>query len=327
MFGGGSQLNTISSRLGGLLIDVSLKSAAKLGKYSPKGRTLRSELRVTSDLQYVDGSNEIHHRLDVIRSERFSGPRPICIYIHGGGFRILSKDSHWMMSAFLAHQGFCVFSLNYGLAPKYRFPEGLADVLAAVEWVADHASEYGGDVDQIFIAGESAGANLSCGVTLAHCVKSNWKPAARVYERSLSIKAVSPACGFLDVSHPERFDVMEPPIRKLYRDRMKIICNSYVDETRAREMFASPLLWFESDAKPDRPLPPIFVGCGSADPVVDDSRRFAKALKKRGLDHEYVEYENAIHAFQAFFWQSQAKQFWHDQGQFVRRFMDDLVVE
>ena len=62
-------------------------------------------------------------------------------------------------------------------------------------------------------------------------------------------------------------------------------------------------------------------------PVVDDSRRFAKALKKRGLDHEYVEYENAIHAFQAFFWQSQAKQFWRDQGQFVRRFMDDLVVE
>ena len=59
-------------------------------------------------------------------------------------FRILSKDSHWMMSAFLAHQGFCVFSLNYGLAPKYRFPEGLGGGMQLWEWVMTMHLECGG---------------------------------------------------------------------------------------------------------------------------------------------------------------------------------------
>ena len=315
---------SLRENLGGKFIDVALNSATRMAKMTPGGRRILSGLDVHKNIAYVDGSEDKRHRLDVYTAAGGEGARPVFIYIHGGGFRILSKETHWMMTGILAHQGFCVFSVNYGLAPKHAYPEGINDVFAAVEWIAEHAESFGGDMSQVVVGGESAGANLTCGVGLAHITRSEEPAARRIYDLNLKIKALAPACGLLDVAHPSRFDILQPDMPQLYRDRIAVICRSYVSEERASEPFASPLLWFESDETSKRAIPPFFVGCGDKDPVISDSTRIIEALKRRGVEAEGAIYPGAIHAFQAFFWQPNAVQFWTDQLKFLSRFVSGL---
>ena len=317
----------LRQQVGGTLIDITLNSATRIARAMPKARPILNDLEVIRDVVYREGSTEKRHRLDVYRSQRVDGPSPIFIYIHGGGFRILSKDTHWMMNGILAHQGFSVFSINYGLAPKYRYPEGLHDVFSAVEWIARHAEHFGGDPSQIVIGGESAGANLTLGVSLAHCVEGLSSEAQRVYDLNLPIKALAPACGLLEVSNTDRFDRLQPEMPRLYRDRIAAICGLYIDDARSQESLASPLLWFESEATGTRPMPPMFIGVGDKDPVFSDSTRLINALKRRQVESDGRVYPNAIHAFQAFFWQHQARQFWRDQRMFLSRYVSGLRDE
>ena len=63
---------------------------------------------------------------------RFAGPRPVLMYVHGGAFRSLSKDTHWIMGLAFARRGFVVANVNYRLAPEHRFPAGLDVQLAGL---------------------------------------------------------------------------------------------------------------------------------------------------------------------------------------------------
>lgn len=320
-------LKSFRENLGGKLIDGALNSASRVAKFTPGGRAILSGLKIERNISYIEGSSEKRHRLDVYQSEHSEGPRPVFIYIHGGGFRILSKDTHWMMGGILAHQGFCVFSINYGLAPEHIYPEGLNDVFSAVEWVAANAAQFGGDLNHIVVGGESAGANLTCGVALAHTRRMDDPAARRIYDLNLAIKALAPACGLHEVANPSRFDILQPDMPQLYRDRLAVICRSYVTQARAAEPLASPLLWLESDAETDRDMPPCFVGCGDRDPVISDSTRLIEVLKRRGVVTKGVIYPGAIHAFQAFFWQVNAVDFWKDQLKFLSQYVPGLKAD
>jgi PelA/Pel-15E family pectate lyase len=99
-----------------------------------------------------------------------SGPFPVAILVHGGGWTAGDKsgaDTHgsgaditpWF--APLTDGKFTWFSINYRLAPKHRWPAPLDDVLAAIRWVKAHAVEYKGDPSRIVLVGHSAGGHLA----------------------------------------------------------------------------------------------------------------------------------------------------------------------
>ena len=77
-------------------IDWALNGMSSLGRLHPKARALMGEAEVTRDVAY--GPDAIH-RLDVYRPKGVTGPLPTLLYVHGGGFRILSKESHWMFGS------------------------------------------------------------------------------------------------------------------------------------------------------------------------------------------------------------------------------------
>ena len=98
----------VRKRAGGVFIKGTLNSAMRLMRLHPKSRQLLSKVSVERDIRYSDGE-EPAHALDVYRPKDHDGPLPVLFYIHGGGFRILSKDTHWMMNAMFALHGFTVF--------------------------------------------------------------------------------------------------------------------------------------------------------------------------------------------------------------------------
>lgn len=91
---------------------------------------------------------------------------PLIMYIHGGGWRGLSKSWCPYPMRFLALE-YAVASINYRLVPEATFPAQLHDCKAAVRWLRAHAQEYGLLGDRIGVWGDSAGGHLAAmlGVT------------------------------------------------------------------------------------------------------------------------------------------------------------------
>jgi alpha-L-fucosidase 2 len=89
------------------------------------------------------------------------GPFPAAILVHGGGFDGGSRATN-VRPLFqpLADAGFAWFSIDYRMAPEFRFPEAIADVNTAMQWVQSHAAAYRLNASKIVIIGESAGGLL-----------------------------------------------------------------------------------------------------------------------------------------------------------------------
>lgn len=327
---------TLRQRLGSVAAESFFRGASALGRLHPLARPERHGVRVLRDLPYLDDGRP-EHRLDVYRPAgqpgKANGLLPVVLYIHGGGFRILSKDTHWLMGLSFARQGYLVFSINYRLAPRHPFPAAVEDVCAAWSWVLDHAAEHGGDPTRIVVAGESAGANLASALTLATCYRrpeSEWGPWARaVYDRGVVPVAALPACGVFQVSDLERFS-RRKRFSPWVNDRLLEVGIAYLGDDRhpdragdPRLDLANPLLFTERGAergqRPERPLPPFFLPVGTHDLLLDDTRRFAAALTTLGAVAEPRYYPGEVHAFHAFVFREQARRCWQDTFAFLDR--------
>ena len=89
------------------------------------------------------------------------GPFPAAILVHGGGFDEGSRSTNVRpLFDLLAGAGYAWFSIDYRMAPEFRFPQAIKDVTSAIKWVKAHAAAYHVDATRIALIGESAGAFL-----------------------------------------------------------------------------------------------------------------------------------------------------------------------
>lgn len=97
---------------------------------------------------------------------------PLVIFFHGGAFCISSAAEpkyHAMLNILVNHAQVILLSVDYRLAPEHPLPAAYDDSWAALLWAADHASGAGAEIwlnehvdfDRVFLAGDSAGANIS----------------------------------------------------------------------------------------------------------------------------------------------------------------------
>jgi acetyl esterase len=84
---------------------------------------------------------------------------------------------------------------------------------------------------------------------------------------------------------------------------------------------ADPLCIIEQPGEPDRPLAPMFIPCGTKDPLLEDSRRLARALDTRGVANDLQIYPGGVHAFHAFAFREEARQCWRDHRAFFERWV------
>lgn len=124
----------------------------------------RDGVQVNSDIAY---GADPRHRLDIYRSTAGDdAPRPILLFLHGGGFVRGDKAEKENVGQYFAREGFVVAIANYRLAPQVEWPAGAQDVIAAFRWLQEQGAGFGGDPDRIFLAGESAGAAHVAAATL-----------------------------------------------------------------------------------------------------------------------------------------------------------------
>jgi acetyl esterase/lipase len=106
-------------------------------------------------------------RLDLYRRGGTAGPRPLVVYVHGGGWqsghtRHAGAFANWPeVLASLARRGYVVASVEYRLSSEAKFPAAIDDVKKAIQWLRASAAKYAIDPKQVVIWGGSAGGQLA----------------------------------------------------------------------------------------------------------------------------------------------------------------------
>jgi acetyl esterase/lipase len=108
------------------------------------------------------------HRLDVVIPDGAGAPRPVLMFVHGGGFIGGDKTGpgspfYGNVTLWAARAGYVGLNITYRLAPAHRYPAGADDVSAALRWTHENIAAYGGDPASIILMGHSAGAaHVAC---------------------------------------------------------------------------------------------------------------------------------------------------------------------
>jgi acetyl esterase len=298
-------------------IDRAVHAFTRVRYAMPDAKPARHGIAVHRNITY--GPDDSHHRLDVYVPTRGPRPLPVVMYVHGGGFTMLSKDTHRVMAMAIARAGYIVFNVDYRQGPRHRYPEPLEDVCRALLWVRSHAARFGGDLDRLALAGESAGGNLVTALAVA-CSWRRPEPFAReVFDAGVSLRAVVATYGFLDLGYTEQY-LAHPRMGRWTKAMLADAARSYLGPEVARAVeqhpMASPLRIIEGGS-PDRPLPPFLASVGTRDPLFRCSKRLKAALDALGTPCELHVSPGQIHGFDAFVWRPEARAKWRAAYRFL----------
>ncbi|PEB51857.1 esterase [Bacillus pseudomycoides] len=211
------------------------------------------------------------------------GPFPIFIYYHGGGWVLGDIEVMDASCRMLANRtASIVVSVNYRLAPEYKFPTPVEDAYTALEWVYEKGTSFNGDVTRLVVGGDSSGGNLATVVTMMARDRKSPNITAQVL--------------IYPVTNLEFNTESHQAFAKgfgLDREQLIWFRDHYVrnDEDRYNE-YASPLV-----AEDLSGLPPAIVITAENDVLRDEGIAYAERLKKFGVQVEYVCELGMIHGF------------------------------
>jgi acetyl esterase len=212
-----------------------------------------------------------------------TGPFPVTIWIHGGGWVQGSIETNDTTCRFLTlGSASIVVSVDYRLSPMTKFPGASEDCYSVAEWVTANAISFGGDPTRVAIAGASAGGNLAAAVTLM--AKDRGGPR---FVHQLLVYPVTDSG--LGTESYESFATGHG----LDREDMRGHWANYLpgDAERANP-YAAPFL------APDLSgLPPAHVITAEYDVLRDEGEAYAARLAEAGVPVKATRYPGMIHTF------------------------------
>jgi acetyl esterase len=229
---------------------------------------------------------ELPARLYAPASEQ---PLPVLLYLHGGGFTVGNIATHEPLCRHLAHLAHCaVVSLDYRLAPEWKFPTAVHDAWDALAWLRERAASLGLDGTRIAVGGDSAGGTLAA-VTAIAARDAGWPlalqllfyPGTAGHQNTPSHKTF--AHGFI---------LEEPHISYFFghylrdpqdRDDWRFAPLDGVDETgQVRDL---------------DDLAPAWIGLAECDSLTDEGVLYADRLRMAGVPVDLEIYAGVVHGF------------------------------
>lgn len=122
-----------------------------------------SGYKLVQNLQYKVGSRG---KLDVYVPDQLAEGHPVVVFSYGGSWKEGSKDDYVFVGQAFASQGIIVVVADYRIYPEVYFPAFMEDVAEAFVWTHQHIAEYGGNPQNLFVVGHSAGAYNAVMLTL-----------------------------------------------------------------------------------------------------------------------------------------------------------------
>lgn len=232
---------------------------------------------------------------------------PCIFYIHGGGMVVGNNDTHDRIMRILAEAGDCIVAgIDYSLSPEAKYPQALEECAAVIQYLRNEADKYGIDKDNLGIAGDSGGANLSLGTFLY----------LRDHEKNTEyIKALLLYYGMFGLLKSGSMKLLGGPWDGLTEADLEFYTNMYLSKSEDKK---SPYYnHYESDLT--YRMPACYIVAAELDPLLDDSKTLYAVLKDKGFPCLYREYKGLIHAFLHYSKiLSEAKETLQEGGQYFR---------
>ena len=234
----------------------------------------------TQDLPY--GSDPMQYARIYKPANASGRPMPVIVYYHGGGWVIADVNTYDATPRLLSKQlNAVVVSVEYRHAPEFKFPAQHDDAFAAYRWVLQNAASWGGDVNRLATAGESAGGNLA--VATAIYARDN------DLTRPVHILSVYPIANS-SMTLPSRRDAANA---KPLNTAMLKWFGHYYSRTMA-DMQDPRINLVSADL---RNLPPTTIINAQIDPLRSDGETLAAAMRSAGDRVEQRTYPGVTHEF------------------------------
>lgn len=213
-----------------------------------------------------------------------SGPFPVIVYFHGGGYVLCNLDTHNQLCHEICNRSEAILvSVDYRLAPEHKYPAAVDDCLAATRWVAQNVKEYGGIPERMAVAGDSCGGTLATVTNIR--IRDEGGPDL---SGQLLVYPIT--------------DYYDPPTQ------------SYIDNADGYFLTSDAMKWFldlylKSPAEANHPqvsplrcdnlagLAPAYVITAEFDPLRDEGDQYAQRLREAGVETVHKPCPGMIHGF------------------------------
>lgn len=211
-----------------------------------------------------------------------TGPFPVIVYYHGGGWVIGSKEVYDGGARGLAKAANAVvISIDYRLAPEAKFPAQHDDALAAYRWALANAASIRGDASRIALAGESAGGNLALATAIGARDAKLQKPVAVISVYPIAQPDTT-------TSSYNVYATAKPLSRTMMSWFAKQTVRTPTDLQDPRINLVNANL---------RDLPPVTIINAQIDPLREDGALLEAALKAAGVAVRRTVYAGVTHEF------------------------------
>jgi acetyl esterase/lipase len=213
-----------------------------------------------------------------VRAPGVSTSRGVIYFVHGSGFALCSPRTHRRLASWLSRMtGLPVFTVDYRLAPRHRFPTAADDVRAGWSWLTAQVP-----ADRIVVAGDSAGGHLSVDLLLQPDVAAHGPAALVLFSPLIDLT--------LELARAREDLRRDPAIRAADAARLVRLYSTGVDP-------AHPRLKLDVAGGPS--LPPTLIQAGGAEFLLADARRLAADIRTGGGRCTLEVWPDQVHVFQA----------------------------
>lgn len=263
---------------------VTLFAALWTGAASAAELVIPDNVIFERGIEYANPGGQ-HLQLNLARPKDATGPLPVVLCIHGGGFRAGHRDGNNALCLKLAQRGFVAATVSYRLAPKYQFPAAVHDVKAAVRWLCANAAKYQIDPAHIGVTGDSAGGHLAQFLGVTAGIKEFEGDGGNA-DQSSRVACVVNRYGPSDFtkSYGKSVDAAEV---------LPLFLGGDLKTALQRHIRSSPLNWVTPDAAP------TLILHGTADKYVayEQGVWMRDRLQACGVEVELVTFDGAGHGF------------------------------
>lgn len=258
------------------ILDKNWENTAKNDAKRIASQTEPEGLVKILDIPYID-DGEKPHLLDIYYPEGITEKFPVIIDIHGGGWMYGYKEINKNFCLKLAQKGFLVASINYRLAGDVLFDDQIRDIFAALKWLSKNLENYPADLDNVFLAGDSAGGHFAC-VTTAVNLNEDLQEDFGVSYCGFDFNAVAAICPAVDLLSPNLIMNINVPL--LLGDKpKKSPYRKYLDVSKI-------IL---------KDFPPFYINTATNDFLKKQCYKLKALLDKHGIEyffHDFKEKEN-----------------------------------
>lgn len=251
------------------------------------------------------GPHDKWNLLDIYYTADTCEPRPAIVSIHGGGWVYGTKEVYQFYCMSLAQRGFTVVNFNYRLAPENHYPTPLLDINQVFSFLKECGENYFVDTDNLFVVGDSAGAQLASQYLTIYS-NSLYAKKFDFSVPDIKIRAAALNCGLYDTRRCAEFQLSVPFM-------------SYAGEMDEQKLDSLDVMKYSG-----KDFPPAFIMSAYHDFLLENAKPMYEHLRSVGVEsvlriYGSREQEEIAHVFHVNIRLQEAKQCNDEECDFFRK--------